>query len=194
MDMPVELIVGLGNPGPAYERTRHNVGAELVLNLANSHSAQFKHETKFFGDTTKISLDGKSIRLLIPSTFMNLSGKSIGALAGFYQIPIECILVVHDELDLNPGVARFKKGGGHGGHNGLRDTIKCLGNNRDFARLRIGIGHPGDAGQVVDYVLKKATPSEQELINISIDDSMRALPLALSGQWERAMTKLHSTD
>ena len=88
----------------------------------------------------------------------------------------------------------FKKGGGHGGHNGLRDTIKCLGNNRDFARLRIGIGHPGNAGQVVDYVLKKATPSEQELINISIDDSMRALPVAVTGQWERAMTKLHSTD
>lgn len=192
--MPVELIVGLGNPGPAHEWTRHNVGAELVLNLANSHSAQFKHETKFFGHTTKISLNGKSIRLLIPSTFMNLSGKSIGALAGFYQIPIECILVVHDELDLNPGVARFKKGGGHGGHNGLRDTIKCLGNNRDFARLRIGIGHPGNAGQVINYVLKKATPSEQELINISIDNSMRALPLALSGQWEKAMTKLHSTD
>ena len=192
--MPVELIVGLGNPGPAYERTRHNVGAEVVLNLANSHSAQFKHETKFFGHTTKISLNGKSIRLLIPSTFMNLSGKSIGALAGFYQIPIECILVVHDELDLNPGVARFKKGGGHGGHNGLRDTIKCLGNNRDFARLRIGIGHPGNAGQVINYVLKKATPSEQELINISIDNSMRALPSALSGQWEKAMTKLHSTD
>ena len=192
--MPVELIVGLGNPGSAYQRTRHNVGAELVLNLANSHSAQFKHETKFFGDTTKITLDGKSIRLLIPRTFMNLSGKSIGALAGFYQIPIECILVVHDELDLNPGVARFKKGGGHGGHNGLRDTIKCLGNNRDFARLRIGIGHPGNAGQVVDYVLKISSPSEQELINISIDDSMRALPLLLSGQWERAMTMLHSSD
>jgi PTH1 family peptidyl-tRNA hydrolase len=166
----------------------------LVLNLANSHSAQFKHETKFFGDTTKINLDGKSIRLLIPSTFMNLSGKSIGALAGFYQIPTERILVVHDELDLSPGIARFKKGGGHGGHNGLRDTIKCLGNNSDFARLRIGIGHPGNARQVVDYVLKKAPPSEQELINISIDDSLRALSLAVSGQWERAMTKLHSTD
>ena len=158
LDTPVELIVGLGNPGPAYERTRHNVGADLVLNLANSHSAQFKHETKFFGDTTKINLDGISIRLLIPSTFMNLSGKSIGALAGFYQIPTERILVVHDELDLSPGIARFKKGGGHGGHNGLRDTIKCLGNNSDFARLRIGIGHPGNARQVVDYVLKKASP------------------------------------
>ena len=194
MDTPVELIVGLGNPGPAYERTRHNVGADLVLNLANSHSAQFKHETKFFGDTTKINRDGKSIRLLIPSTFMNLSGKSIGALAGFYQIPTERILVVHDELDLSPGIARFKKGGGHGGHNGLRDTIKCLGNNSDFARLRIGIGHPGNARQVVDYVLKKAPPSEQELINISIDDSLLALSLAVSGQWERAMTKLHSTD
>ena len=194
MEAPVELIVGLGNPGPNYERTRHNAGADLVLALAKSLSVELKHESKFFGDSAKTIIANRTVRLLVPSTFMNLSGKSIGALAGFYQIPIERILVVHDELDLNPGVARFKKGGGHGGHNGLRDTIKCLGNNRDFARLRIGIGHPGNAGQVVDYVLKKATPSEQELINISIDDSMRALPLALSGQWERAMTKLHSTD
>ena len=140
MDTPVELIVGLGNPGPAYERTRHNVGADLVLNLANSHNAQFKHETKFFGDTAKINLDGKSIRLLIPSTFMNLSGKSIRALAGFYQIPTERILVVHDELDLSPGIARFKKAGGHGGHNGLRDIDRHI--SVDYWRVRIGIGRP----------------------------------------------------
>ena len=192
MDTPVELIVGLGNPGPDYERTRHNAGADLVLELAKSLHVDLKHESKFFGDTARVTLDGNDVRLLIPSTFMNLSGKSISALANFYQIAPEAILVVHDELDKPPGEARFKKGGGHGGHNGLRDTIKCLGNNREFARLRIGIGHPGNAKQVADYVLKKASPNDQQLIANSIDDALRALPLAVAGEWEKAMLKLHS--
>lgn len=192
MDTPVELIVGLGNPGPNYERTRHNAGADLVLELAKSLNVELKHESKFFGDTAKVAIDGRDVRLLIPSTFMNLSGKSIGALAKFYQIAPEAILVVHDELDKPPGEARFKKGGGHGGHNGLRDTIKCLGNSKEFARLRIGIGHPGNAKQVADYVLKKASPNDQQLIVNSIDDALRALPLAVAGEWEKAMLKLHS--
>lgn len=192
MDTPVELIVGLGNPGPNYERTRHNAGADLVLELAKSLHVDLKHESKFFGDTARVTLDGNDVRLLIPSTFMNLSGKSISALANFYQIAPEAILVVHDELDKPPGEARFKKGGGHGGHNGLRDTIKCLGNNKEFARLRIGIGHPGNAKQVADYVLKKASPNDQQLIANSIDDALRALPLAVAGEWEKAMLKLHS--
>lgn len=192
MDTPVELIVGLGNPGPNYERTRHNAGADLVLELAKSLHVELKHESKFFGDTARVTLHGHDVRLLIPSTFMNLSGKSINALAKFYQIAPEAILVVHDELDKPPGEARFKKGGGHGGHNGLRDTIKCLGNNKEFARLRIGIGHPGNAKQVADYVLKKASPNDQQLIVNSIDDALRALPLAVAGEWEKAMLKLHS--
>ena len=192
MDTPVELIVGLGNPGPNYERTRHNAGADLVLELAKSLHVELKYESKFFGDTARVILGGYAVRLLIPSTFMNLSGKSINALAKFYQIAPEAILVVHDELDKPPGEARFKKGGGHGGHNGLRDTIKCLGNNKEFARLRIGIGHPGNARQVADYVLKKASPNDQQLIVNSIDDALRALPLAVAGEWEKAMLKLHS--
>jgi len=192
LQAPVELIVGLGNPGPNYERTRHNAGADLVLELAKSLHVELKHESKFFGDTARVTLDGRDVRLLIPSTFMNLSGKSVNGLAKFYQIVPENILVVHDELDLSPGVSRFKKGGGHGGHNGLRDTIKCLGNNKDFARLRIGIGHPGNAKQVADYVLKKASPDDQQLIINSIDDALRALPLAVAGEWEKAMLKLHS--
>ncbi len=192
MDTPVELIVGLGNPGPIYERTRHNAGADLVLELAKSLHVELKHESKFFGYTARVTLDGHDVRLLIPSTFMNLSGKSVNALAKFYQIAPEAILVVHDELDKPPGEARFKKGGGHGGHNGLRDTIKCLGNNKEFARLRIGIGHPGNAKQVADYVLKKASPNDQQLIINSIDDALRALPLAVAGEWEKAMLKLHS--
>jgi PTH1 family peptidyl-tRNA hydrolase len=192
LQAPVELIVGLGNPGPNYERTRHNAGADLVLELAKSLHVELKHESKFFGDTARVTLDGHDVRLLIPSTFMNLSGKSVNGLAKFYQIAPENILVVHDELDLSPGVSRFKKGGGHGGHNGLRDTIKCLGNNKDFSRLRIGIGHPGNAKQVADYVLKKASPDDQQLIINSIDDALRALPLAVAGEWEKAMLKLHS--
>ena len=192
METPVELIVGLGNPGPNYDRTRHNAGADLVLELAKSYQVALKHESKFFGDTAKITIDGRDVRLLIPTTFMNRSGQSVAALARFYQVPVEAILVVHDELDIAPGAARFKKGGGHGGHNGLRDIVQSLGNNKNFARLRIGIGHPGDARQVADYVLKKASPSDQQLISNSIDDALRTLPLAIAGQWERAMTALHT--
>jgi PTH1 family peptidyl-tRNA hydrolase len=192
LETPVELIVGLGNPGSNYDRTRHNAGADLVLELAKSYQVAMKHESKFFGDTAKINIDGRDVRLLIPTTFMNRSGQSVAALARFYQVPVEAILVVHDELDIAPGSARFKKGGGHGGHNGLRDIVQSLGNNKSFARLRIGIGHPGDARQVADYVLKKASPSDQQLISNSIDDALRTLPLAISGQWERAMTALHT--
>jgi PTH1 family peptidyl-tRNA hydrolase len=192
LDTPVKLIVGLGNPGPAYERTRHNVGADLVTQLAASANLVLKPESKFFGATGKLLIDGVSVRLLIPGTFMNRSGQAISALARFYQISTDSILVAHDELDLPVGTARFKKGGGHGGHNGLRDTIQSLGNNKDFARLRIGIGHPGNAKQVVDYVLKKPSLSDQSLISQSIDQVLTVLPLAVTGQWERAMTALHS--
>jgi PTH1 family peptidyl-tRNA hydrolase len=192
LDTPVKLIVGLGNPGPAYERTRHNVGADLVNQLAVSADLVLKPESKFFGATGKLLIDGVSVRLLIPGTFMNRSGQAISALARFYQIPTDSILVAHDELDLPVGTVRFKKGGGHGGHNGLRNTIQSLGNNKDFARLRIGIGHPGNAKQVVDYVLKKPSLSDQSLISQSIDQVLTVLPLAVTGQWERAMTALHS--
>ena len=188
------MLVGLANPGPEYANTRHNAGAWFIEELAARYNCTLKHDPKYHGLTGKVIIQGQEFKLLIPTTYMNLSGKAVGSLANFFKIPVENILVAHDEMDLDPGVAKLKKGGGHGGHNGLRDTIKCLGNNSDFARLRIGIGHPGNARQVVDYVLKKAPPSEQELINISIDDSLRALSLAVSGQWERAMTKLHSTD
>jgi len=194
LDAPVELIVGLGNPGSTYQRTRHNAGADFVLALANSLNVPIKQEGKFFGGTALVQIEWQTVRLLIPSTFMNLSGKSVAAIAHFYKVPTNRILIAHDELDLSPGTARFKKGGGHGGHNGLRDTVQCLGNNKDFARLRIGIGHPGNAKQVADYVLKKAPTKEQELINNSIDDAMRHLALAVTGQWERAMTALHSAE
>jgi PTH1 family peptidyl-tRNA hydrolase len=192
LDTPVDMIVGLGNPGPKYQRTRHNAGADFVRELVDSVNTAFITETKFFGETARINLNGRDIRLLIPNTYMNRSGQAVGAMAKFYQIAPENILIAHDELDHQPGTARFKQGGGHGGHNGLRDIIKSLGNNSDFARLRLGIGHPGHADQVADYVLKKAPSNEQQLIDNSIQDVLHYLPLAISGDWQQAMNKLHS--
>ena len=192
METPVDLIVGLGNPGPKYQRTRYNAGADFVRELANSVGATLSAESKFFGETARITLNGRDIRLLIPSTYMNRSGQAVSAYAKFYQIAPQNILVAHDELDHSPGTVRFKIAGGHGGHNGLRDIIKALGNNKEFARLRIGIGHPGHADQVADYVLKKASKGDQQLIDNSISDALHYLPLATQGQWEQAMNKLHS--
>ena len=194
MDTPVDMIVGLGNHGPNYQRTRHNAGADFVRELANSIGATLSTESKFFGETTRLSLNGRDIRLLIPTTYMNRSGQAVSTMAKFYQIEPQNILVAHDELDHSPGTARFKIAGGHGGHNGLRDIIKSLGNNKEFARLRIGIGHPGHADQVADYVLKKASKGDQQLINNSIDDALQSLPLAVEGQWEQAMNQLHSAN
>lgn len=192
MNTPIQLIVGLGNPGTEYEHTRHNAGADLVNLLASQYGGTLSAETKFFGLCGRINVDGRDVRLLIPTTFMNLSGKAIGAMASFYKIPPEAILVAHDELDLDPGVAKLKIGGGHGGHNGLKDTIKALANNKNFARLRIGIGHPGNAKLVSNYVLKKAPLAEYLQIENSIDDACRYLPLAIKGEWNQAMKDLHS--
>ena len=192
MDTPVQLIVGLGNPGQQYEHTRHNAGADFVLALSKYCSITLKPESKFFGTTGRATLDGHDVRVLLPDTYMNRSGKAVAAMARFYQISPEAILIAHDELDLAPGVARLKLGGGHGGHNGLRDTIQALGNNRNFARLRIGIGHPGTASEVVNFVLRKAPLSEQQLINQSIDDAVRVMPITAAGQWNHAMKELHS--
>ncbi|MDQ2077635.1 aminoacyl-tRNA hydrolase [Marinimicrobium sp. ABcell2] len=192
MDTPLQLIVGLGNPGPEYDRTRHNAGADFVAELARRNGASLSPESKFFGLTARIQIQGRDLRLLIPTTFMNRSGQAIGALAQFYKIPPEAILVAHDELDLPPGTARLKHSGGHGGHNGLRDTIKALGNNRDFNRLRLGIGHPGSASQVVVYVLKKAEPDDQRLIEDAIDRAIDVMPELTKGEWAAAMNRLHT--
>lgn len=192
MNNIIKLIVGLGNPGNEYERTRHNAGADFVTALAHQHSTTLTPESKFFGLSGRIIIGGKDLRLLIPTTFMNLSGKAVSAIAQFYKIPVDSILVAHDELDLAPGVARLKIGGGHGGHNGLRDIIKCLGNDKNFARLRIGIDHPGNAKLVSNYVLKKAPIHEQQLIEDSINNALRTLPLLLDGEWNKAMKELHT--
>jgi peptidyl-tRNA hydrolase, PTH1 family len=187
----VQLIVGLGNPGPKYEQTRHNVGFIFVDELARSKGASFRLENKFHGDVCKLSLVGNDVWLLKPNTFMNLSGKSVAALARFYKIPPESVLLVHDELDISPGQLRLKQGGGHGGHNGLRDTIAQLG-SKEFKRLRIGIGHPGESRDVSNYVLGKAPRDEQIEIDAAMDEALRTLPQILEGEMQAAMNRLHS--
>lgn len=187
----VQLIVGLGNPGTKYEQTRHNVGFVFVDELARSRGASLKLENKFHGEAAKISLQGQDVWLLKPDTFMNLSGKAVAALARFYKIPAEAILVVHDELDIPPGQVRLKQGGGHGGHNGLRDIVSQMG-SRDFLRLRIGIGHPGENRDVSNYVLTRASSDEQRLIDNAIDEALRTLPQIIEGDLEPAMNRLHS--
>lgn len=189
---PVQLIVGLGNPGPEYAQTRHNAGQDLVEQLARQNQIPLSSTPKFFGHSGRGTIAGREVRLLIPNTFMNRSGQAVAALSQFYRIPTEAILVAHDELDLAPGVARFKFSGGHGGHNGLRDIIAALGNNKDFARLRLGIGHPGNAKMVSDYVLKKAPQAENDLIHQGIERSLAVIHDIVSGDWERAMRQLHT--
>jgi PTH1 family peptidyl-tRNA hydrolase len=192
MQTPVQLIVGLGNPGPEYDQTRHNAGADFVAALSEQLNAPLAVTPKFFGLTARTSVDGRDLRLLIPTTYMNRSGQAVAALAQFYKIPPEAILVAHDELDLPPGVARLKIGGGHGGHNGLRDIIAQLGNNKTFGRLRLGIGHPGNAKLVTNHVLKKAAPDEQQKLDATIDQALKAIPDLVAGEWNRAMKDLHT--
>ena len=188
----IQLIVGLGNPGTEYDRTRHNAGADFVTELARQAGTHLVVDSKYFGLTARINYQGQDLRLLIPTTFMNRSGQSVGAMANFFKIEPASILVAHDELDLAPGIARFKHGGGHGGHNGLRDIIAALGNNQNFPRLRLGIGHPGAAPLVANFVLKRAPQAEQELIDDAIYRATKALPDAVKGDWNTAMKELHT--
>ncbi|MFT7560128.1 MAG: PTH1 family peptidyl-tRNA hydrolase [Flavobacteriales bacterium] len=189
---PIRLIVGLGNPGSDYSSTRHNAGQDLVEELARQASTNFTPESKFFGLSARITLAGHDVRLLIPTTFMNKSGLAVAALANFYKIETANILVVHDELDLAPGSARLKVGGGHGGHNGLRDIIASRGNDKNFARLRLGIGHPGSAKDVASYVLKRASKIDINTIDDAIVKSIAILPELAAGNFEKAMLELHT--
>jgi PTH1 family peptidyl-tRNA hydrolase len=186
----IQLIVGLGNPGREYEDTRHNAGAWFVEQLAREQRCPLQNETKFHGLTGRLQLDGHDVRLLIPTTFMNLSGQSVAALATFYKIPTEAILVAHDELDLPPGQVRVKQGGSGGG-NGVRDIIAKLGQN-SFHRLRIGIGHPGSADKVTGYVLNRPSADDRISIDAAISAALKILPLAMAGQWSKAMNQLHA--
>jgi PTH1 family peptidyl-tRNA hydrolase len=188
----IKLIVGLGNPGSEYRGTRHNAGADFVEELARQGGTTLQEESRFFGLTGRVTLAGHDLRLLIPTTFMNRSGKSVAAMAGFYKVGVEGILIAHDELDIPAGSARFKQGGGHGGHNGLRDIVPALGNDKNFHRLRIGIGHPGHASRVSGYVLGRPSTQDRQRIDLCIDEAARSLPLLLDGDSTKAMTRLHS--
>ncbi|MGD9590950.1 MAG: aminoacyl-tRNA hydrolase [Candidatus Berkiella sp.] len=191
--MGIQLIVGLGNPGPEYAKTRHNAGYWFIETLAQQMRATLQPESKFKSLTAQISLNGHSCRLLQPTTFMNLSGQATQAAANFYKIKPEEILVVHDELDLPAGSARLKLDGGHGGHNGLRDIMARLSSNQ-FYRLRLGIGHPGHKDQVHDYVLHKPSVSDMQLIIEAIDKSLIALPDIVAGDFNKAMNFLHTAN
>ncbi|PHM73469.1 aminoacyl-tRNA hydrolase [Xenorhabdus kozodoii] len=188
----IKLIVGLANPGAEYAQTRHNAGAWFVDLLAQRHNQPLKEESKFFGYTARINIHGQDIRLLVPTTFMNLSGKAVLALAGFYRIQPDEILVAHDELDLPPGIVKMKLGGSNGGHNGLKDIQNKLGNNPHFHRLRIGIGHPGDKNKVVGFVLGKPPASEQKLIDDAIDEALRCTDILIKEGMNKAINRLHA--
>ena len=192
MNAPIKMIVGLGNPGPEYAETRHNAGFWLIDEIARAYGASLQSDSKFQGDSARVLIGGHDLRLLKPMTFMNRSGQPVAKLANFYKIPIESILVAHDEMDFEAGVMRLKIGGGHGGHNGLRDIIAQMGNQKDFLRLRMGIGHPGHASKVTGYVLGKPSTDDRIAINQGMDEVLRILPLLLAGELQQAMNQLHS--
>ncbi|GIX35263.1 MAG: peptidyl-tRNA hydrolase [Lysobacteraceae bacterium] len=185
------LIVGLGNPGPEHAAQRHNVGFWFVDALAADAGERFGAESKLFGESARVRLAGHDLRLLKPSTFMNRSGRSVQAALHYWKIDPERMLVVHDELDLPPGVARFKFDGGHGGQNGLRDIIASLGHGR-FHRLRLGIGHPGHKDRVTGWVLGRPGRDDEAAMLRAIEDARSVLPLALEGRLDEAMKRLHT--
>ncbi len=188
----VRLIAGLGNPGPQYEQTRHNVGVWFVRALADRYHIELRAESRFKGQLGRGSIEGHDVRLLVPSTFMNLSGESVGPVAHFYRIAPAEILVAYDEMAFEPGVVRLKTGGGANGHNGITSVIAGLGNNRSFHRLRIGVGHPGDKDRVSGYLTSTRTPAaEAAAIEQSIDLPGTVLDSLLTGDMGKAMNVLH---
>jgi PTH1 family peptidyl-tRNA hydrolase len=192
MTQAIKLIVGLGNPGSEYENTRHNAGAMFLAEIARQHALSFKPEKKFHGQYAKTHIAGHDIHLLYPTTFMNRSGQAVQAIAQFFKIQANEILVAHDELDIPCGTMKLKTGGGHGGQNGLRDIITKLGGEKNFHRLRIGIGHPGHASKVTGHVLGKPSKTEAEQLIAVIDEAIRYLPEIITGDTSKAMNALHS--
>jgi PTH1 family peptidyl-tRNA hydrolase len=191
MSFPLQLIVGLGNPGPEHALTRHNAGFWFVDALARQANAQFREQRKFQGETARITLGGRELHLFKPLTYMNRSGGAIRALAEYFRVPTAEILVAHDELDLPVGVVRLKQGGGPGGHNGLRDTIAQMG--EEFWRLRLGIGHPGNKHQVLDYVLGRAPKQDEEALLEVIATAVATMPALLTDGPDKVMNRLHQT-
>lgn len=189
--MVPRLIVGLGNPGKEYEATRHNAGFFFVDALAEMWKAHFSVQTKFFGQVAKAQVHGQEVWLLKPTTFMNRSGQSVAALAQFYKVPPQAVLAVHDELDILPGEARLKVGGGAGGHNGLKDMIKALG-TPEFMRLRLGIGHPGHSSQVANYVLHPFGKLDREALDDAIARCLHVMDQVMTDKLPLAMNQLHT--
>ena len=187
----LRLIVGLGNPGADYVDTRHNAGFWLIDEIAVDQGLSFRFEKRFNADECKFKAHGRDVFLQKPQTFMNRSGQSVAALARYYKIAPEEVLVIHDELDLPPGVNRIKQSGGHGGHNGLRDIINHLG-SREFFRIRVGIGHPGDSKQVINYVLHKPSVADLSEIETASRDTLAVMPQLLEGRIDKAMQALHT--
>ena len=189
-EQPLKIIAGLGNPGPEHQSTRHNAGFWFVDVLANRHGGEFRDYRKYSGETARVTIAGRELILLKPTTYMNRSGLAIRQLSDFFKVPPEQILVVHDELDLPVGTAKLKFGGGHGGHNGLRDTIAHIGES--FWRLRLGIGHPGTKAEVIDYVLTRAPRAEEDAIIDAVNAAADSIPILLELGAEKAMAKLHA--
>ena len=191
MTTGISLIAGLGNPGAEYADTRHNAGFRFLDALLEGSNLSLQTENRFAGRVVRLSIKGRDVWLLAPDTFMNHSGEAVSKLARYYKIPVEEILVVHDELDLAPGTVRLKKGGGAGGHNGISDVIEKLA-SPEFLRLRIGIGRPSSSAQVVSFVLKKAPPAEQELIDVAIRDALQHVGDIVQGREQVVMNALHT--
>ena len=190
MSRPLQLIVGLGNPGAKYSETRHNAGFWFLDRLAAGHAAHFRTDAKFHGQAARIMSGSVDCRLLKPATFMNDSGRAVAAMLDYFAVPADAMLVVHDEIDLEPGTIRLKFDGGHGGHNGLQDVIACVGSN--FMRLRIGVGHPGFRDAVISYVLNRPGVEDRSLIDSAMDRALKVMPCLFAGQDQRAMTELHT--
>jgi PTH1 family peptidyl-tRNA hydrolase len=190
--MTIKLIAGLGNPGPEYTKTRHNAGVWFVEELAQRNNISLRPEKKYAGLYGKGEIGGELVHLLIPTTFMNRSGQAVAPLANFYRISVDNILIAHDELDIPPGSIKIKKGGGHGGHNGLKDIIARMANNKEFYRLRIGIGHPGHRDKVTGHVLGKAPSNEQKLIESAIDEASQCFDIWQTQGLVKAQQRLHA--
>ncbi|HBX36821.1 MAG TPA: aminoacyl-tRNA hydrolase [Pseudohongiella sp.] len=188
----LKLIVGLGNPGPQYRYNRHNVGVWFLDEICRRYHGELRPEARFHGNVARVTIEGHDVRLLFPTTFMNRSGLSVASLCHYFDIEPQHMLVAYDEIDFPVGTTRLKSGGGHGGHNGMRDIISALGGANDFKRLRIGVGHPGDKNKVANYVLSDPGKDDTIQIEHDIDQALKVLPQLVNGQWNQAMQTLHS--
>jgi len=189
----LKLVAGLGNPGVKHAESRHNAGFWFLDLLADQHGIAFTANAGLFGRQARLQYDNNDVRLFKPQPYMNESGRAIQAIMAYYRILPAEMLIVHDEIDLPPGTIRLKRGGGHAGHNGLRDIIECIG-SRDFNRLRIGVGHPGAKDRVIGTVLGKPTAKEKKLIKTAIHEALAVMPLVLAGEFSKAMTQLHTSE